>query len=175
MHLSTSLNGIYRVKEGDVVVLESQSGARGVPPNYYVLLVDRDRMTELTSPDFSSEDFTFEVTQKGDEIYFNLGFDKKWKKRAIYRNGVLSVFFEKRITLLPKEECANVLNMAAKCVTLPRCDDDMPFAASGLRYFAMLEQNMPVFKASRFLEVCANICATKSYDAVQSRKVLCGY
>jgi hypothetical protein len=38
-----------------------------------------------------------------------------------------------------------------------------------------LEQNMPVFKTDKFYEVCTNICATKIYDAVQSRKVLCGY
>jgi hypothetical protein len=72
-----------RVREGDVVVLESPSGARGPPPIYCAFLVNQERMFDLRSPDFSSEDGTFEVMQKGNEIYFNLGFDKQRKKTAI--------------------------------------------------------------------------------------------
>jgi hypothetical protein len=138
-------------------------------------------MSELRSPDFSSQDFTFEVTQKGDEIYFNLGIDKQRKKTAVYRDGVLSVSFEKRITSLPKKECARVLDMAASCVTTcPRFDRDfpnfpLPFAMSWMRDIRMLEDNMPVFTERKFVEVCANICATKVYNSLQSRKVLCGY
>jgi hypothetical protein len=175
-----TINGIYRVKEGDVVVFES-SGARGVPPVYYVFLAKQDRMTDLKIPDFSSQDFTFKVMQKGDEIYFDLGIDKQRKKTAVYRDGVLSVSFEKRITSLPKTECARVLDMAASCVTTcPRFDHDfpnfpLPFAMSWMRDIRMLEDNMPVFTERKFVEVCANICATKVYNSLQSRKVLCGY
>jgi hypothetical protein len=173
--LSPHLDGIYPVKEGDVVVLERPTGARGLPPTYNVLLVDQNQLSDLTSPDFSSEDGTFEVSKNGDDIYFNLGFDKRRRKTATYRDGVLSVFFGRAITTLPKEECATVLNYAARCVTLRSCNDELPFALSGHRYFAMLEQNMPVFKSDKFYEVCKQTCLTKTYNAPQSRKILCGY
>jgi hypothetical protein len=179
--LFATLIGVYRVKEGDVLVLDVPAGVRGVPPIYHVFLVNQDRMSELRSPDFSSHDFTFEVTQKGDEIYFNLGVDKQRKKTAVYRDGVLSVSSEKRITSLPKKECARVLDMAANCVTTcPRFDHDfpnfpLPFAMSWMRDIRTLEDNMPVFTERKFVEVCANICATKIYNALQSRRVLCGY
>src|SRR6516165_5801765 len=41
-----SLEGVYKVKEGDLVVISSPSGARGSPPRYYALLVGQDRMVQ---------------------------------------------------------------------------------------------------------------------------------
>jgi hypothetical protein len=125
----------------------------------------------------------FETTQKGDDIYFYLGFEKKRKKTVVYKNGGLSVVLSKSNTL-PKHDCAEVLKMAAEWAKFPNCDashsaatwdGDLPFGAAGARYFAMLEDGMPVFKESNFDEVCANICASKTYDAGQWQKVLCGY
>src|SRR6266446_1208693 len=47
-----SLEGVYKVKEGDLVVMSSPSGARGSALRYYVLLVGQDGMTDLTGSNF---------------------------------------------------------------------------------------------------------------------------
>jgi hypothetical protein len=88
-----SLEGVYKVNEGDLLVISSPPGPRGSSPRYHVLLVDQDRMTDLGGPDFGTLG-TFKATQRGDEVHFDLGFEEKKKKSAIYKNGVVSVAVE---------------------------------------------------------------------------------
>jgi hypothetical protein len=80
--VSASLEGVYKVKEGDLVVISSPSGKRGLPPRYYVLLVDQDRMTDLGGPDFGTSDGTFKASQRDDEVHFDLGFQEKKKTKC---------------------------------------------------------------------------------------------
>src|SRR5262249_20076565 len=63
-----SLEGVYKVKEGDLVVISSPSGARRSPPRYYALLVGQDRMTDLTGSDFGTSDGTFKAVQRDNEV-----------------------------------------------------------------------------------------------------------
>jgi hypothetical protein len=169
-----SLEGVYKVKEGDLVVISSPSGARGSPPRYYVLLVGQDGMTDLTGSDFGTSDGTFKATQRDDEVQFDLGFKKRQKKRAIYKNGTVTVDIrssEPQATL-PKNECAAVLNMVVTCARLPECNEGRifdKFATANQRYFNSLEE-MPVFTSRNFYNVCTAICTTKSYVAKQARR-----
>jgi hypothetical protein len=175
-----SLEGVFEVKEGDLVVISSPSGARGVPLRYYVLLVDQDHMTHLGGSDFGTADGTFKAIQRDDEVYFDLGFQEKKKKSAIYKNGTIAVAIRstfRRGATLPRNECAAILNMVVTCVRLPACDEEGIFGAFAMasqRYFRRLEE-MPVFTARNFYSVCTDICTTKSYVAKQTRSVLCGY
>jgi hypothetical protein len=177
--IHASLEGVYKVKEGDLVVISSPSGARGSPPRHYVLLVGQDGMTDLTGTDFGTSDGTFKATQRDDEVHFDLGFQKRKKKSAIYKNGTVTVDIRSPgpETTLPKNECAAILNMVATCVRLPECNEGRifdNFAVAGHRYFNNLEE-MPVFTSRNFYNVCATVCTTKSYVAKQARSILCGY
>jgi len=174
-----SLEGVYKVKEGDLVVISSPSGARGSPPRYYALLVGQDRMTDLTGSDFGTSDGTFKAVQRDNEVHFDLGFQKRQKKRAIYKNGTVTVDIRSSEPqgTLPKNECAAVLNMVVTCVRLPECNEGRifdKFATANQRYFNSLEE-MPVFTSRNFYSVCTTICTTKSYVAKQARSILCGY
>src|SRR5215510_15655613 len=121
-----SLDGVYKVKEGDLVVMSFPSGATRFPPRYYVLLVGPGRMTDLTGSDFGSSDGTIKATQRDDEVHFDLGFQKRQKKRAIYKNGTVTVDIRPEATL-PKNECAAVLNMVVTCIRLPECNEGRMF------------------------------------------------
>jgi len=174
-----SLEGVYKVKEGDLVVMSSPSGARGSPPRYYVLLVGQDGMTDLTGSDFGTSDGTFKATQRDDEVHFDLGFQKKQKKRAIYKNGTVTVDIRSSEPQAPlsRNECAAVLNMVVTCARLPECNEERivdKFATANQRYLNSLEE-MPVFTSRNFYSVCTAICTTKSYVAKQARRILCGY
>jgi hypothetical protein len=182
--LLAGLDGVYQVKEGDVVVLHIASGGSGTGPDpRYVLLVDGNKIADLSDgKDLynNSWDETFKITQKGDEIYFDLGLENRRKKSAVYRGGTLSVALDaKAITSLPKEDCAALIKDLSWCVERGRlgndCNDDAPMGLAGHRYFTMLEDSRPFFKESKFLEVCTSVCKTRSYDVTQSRKLLCGY
>jgi hypothetical protein len=175
-----SLEGVYKVKEGDVVVISFASEARGPPARRHVLLVDQEAMTDLTAPGFGSSDGTFKATQRGDEVHFDLGFQEgKKKKSAIYKNGTVTV--NVRLlgpeAILPKNECARILNMIVTCVRLPKCSDERifeNFAIAGQRYFNRLEE-MTVFTSRNFYRVCSALCTSKSYVAKRARSTLCGY
>jgi len=175
-----SLEGIYQVKEGDIVIIRHNSWPRGMPDTYYVLLVDQRHMIDVTPPLFATWDGTFRVTRTGNEIQFDLGFDRRRKKSALYKDGVLQVKFSvpgPRGNMLPKDECANVLNMVANCSEILDCSKEGiwdKFAMAGQRYFNLLE-NMPVFETDSFYSICTSICQSKSYEPRQPRKVLCGY
>jgi hypothetical protein len=171
-----SLDGVYKVKEGDLVVMSFPSGATRFPPKYYVLLVGPDGMTDLTGSDFGSSDGTIKATQRDDEVRLDRGFQKRQKKRAIYKNGTVTVDIRPEATL-PKNECAAVLNMVVTCIRLPECNEGRMFdrfATTNQRYFNNLEE-MPVFTSRNFYSVCTAICTTKSYVAKQARSILCGY
>jgi hypothetical protein len=171
-----SLEGVYKVKEGDLVVMSFPSGLTRFPPRYYVLLVGPDGMTDLTGSDFGSSDGTIKATQRDDEVHFDLGFQKRQKKRAIYKNGTVTVDIRAEATL-PKNECAAVLNMVVTCIRLPECNEGRMFdrfATANHRYFNNLEE-MPVFTSRNFYSICTAICRTKSYVAKQARSILCGY
>jgi hypothetical protein len=178
--LYATLEGIYKVHEGDLVVISSRSGAIGSPARrYYVLLVGQDRMTDLTTPDFQTSDGTFKVTHRADEVYFELGFQNRGKKSATYKNGILTVDIRgpEPHNTLPKKECAAILNTVVTCVRLPECSEVTifeSFAVAGQSYFNRLEE-MPVFTSRNFYSVCTTICTSRSYVAKQARSILCGY
>jgi hypothetical protein len=162
-----------------LVVISSPSGAKGSLSRHYVLLVGQDGMTELSGPDFGTSDGTFKATQREDEVHFDLGFQNRKKKSAIYKNGTITVDVRspRPEATLPKNECAAVLNMVVTCVRLPECTEGRifdNFAMAGQRYFNRLEE-MPVFTSRNFYSVCTTVCTSKSYVAKQARSVLCGY
>jgi hypothetical protein len=175
-----SLEGVYKVKEGDLVVISFAAGARGRPPRHHVLLVDQEGMTDLTVPSFGSSDGTFKASQRGDEVHFDLGFQAgKKKKSAIYKNGTVTVNVRSlgAEAILPKNECATILNMVETCVRMPECGDERifgNFAIAGQRYFNRLEE-MTVFTSRNFYSVCTTLCTSKSYVAKRARSRLCGY
>jgi len=173
-----SLEGIFKVREGDLLVISSPSAEIGAPATYYVLLVDQDTMTQVASSKFQVLDGTFKGIQRDDDVYFDLGFEDKKKKTAIYRNGTIEVALrsaEPKGTL-PKNECATVLNMIATCVRLAKCNEEgiLGRFRANQTYFRKLEE-MPVFTTRKFYEACTDICTAKSYRVRPARTVLCGY
>jgi hypothetical protein len=175
-----SLEGVYKVKEGDLVVISFPSSARGPSPRHHVLLVDQEGMTDLTVPSFGSSDGSFKAIQRGDEVHFDLGLQEgKKKKSAVYKNGTVTVNVRSLgpEAILPKNECAKILNMVETCVRLRDCSDERileNFAIAGQGYFNWLE-GMTVFTSRNFYGLCGALCTSKSYVAKRARSTLCGY
>ena len=117
--LYATKEGIFSMKEGDVAVVSVPNLAKGVPPNYYVFLVQENALTDLNSDSekFNSADWTFKITRNDNELLFDLGFDDKKKKTAIYRDGVLYVGVDitGRFATVPKAQCVGILNDVAEC------------------------------------------------------------
>jgi hypothetical protein len=177
--LYASLEGVYKVKEGDLVVIGFPSRSREPPPSPRVFLVDQEGMTDLTVPGFGSSDGTFKGRQRGDEVHFDLGLQERKKKSAIYKNGTVTVNVRSLgpAAILPKNECAKILNMVETCVRLRDCSDERileNFAIEGQGYFNWLE-GMTVFTSRNFYGLCGALCTSKSYVAKRARSRLCGY
>jgi hypothetical protein len=174
-----SLEGVYKVTEGDLVVIGFPSRPREPPASHRVFLVDQEGMIDLTPPGFRSSDSTFKAIQRGDEVHFDLGLQERKKKSAIYKNGTVTVNVRSLgpEANLPKNECATILNMVETCVRLRDCSDERifeNFAIAGQRYFNWLE-GMTVFTSRNFYSVCTNLCTSKSYVVKRARSTLCGY
>jgi uncharacterized protein YecT (DUF1311 family) len=176
-----SLFGVYRVKEGDIVVLQETAGGSGTADTYSVFLAAQDQLSELTPPDFNSSlagRFGISIIQNGDELDFDLGYEKRRRKRAIYSNGGLSVFVTARMPddALPTQHCSAVLEMVANCAKTARCNDDIELygGMGGERYVETLD-DMPVFESNRFDKICKTACATRTYNVAEASKTLCGY
>jgi hypothetical protein len=177
--LSAMLEGVYKVKEGDVVAISVETGAKGLPPAFYILLVDRNRIVHIDDDDFVSKDVTFRAVQKGNDIHFDLGFDNGLRKRAIYVNGILYVGWDRVhiASTVPHEECGYVLKMLIPCKAMPDCSDNGVRDATPLaKVWAIPRlENMPVFKGDNFYAACAKICAAKNHKSAGIRRTLCGY
>jgi hypothetical protein len=182
--LNASKESVFPMKEGDVVII-SIPGARGLPPQYHVMLVNNDLFVDLSSEEFATEDWTFNVARKGNELLFDLGFKDGKRKTAVYRNGVLYVGADivGTPTTVPKDRCATILNNVADCGQISRertprdcsqnsIQESMPMSITRSLFS---DANLPVFKEDKFYSVCASICETGRYDSRSARKLLCGY
>ena len=173
--LYASLEGTFQTPEGDVVILSVPRGAKNVPPNYYVLLISGSKMSDLADHDrFTSGDGTFRATQKGNEIFFDLGWDKRKRKTAFYRSGVVYVGSNNAATQrgLAKKDCGYVLTQLSEC--RKECPSDGFMSNSVHGNFNALEQQ-PVFKTSKFFEICEAACKGQSVSTPHARSMLCGY
>ena len=175
-----NLEAVFRVAAGDLLIISTPSNVRGMAPTYYAVLVTSQRVANIGGNRFGTEDGTFRFERVGDEIRFDLGFDGRRKKNAVYRNSTITVDLATQSTsaTLPKAECARVLNMVAECPKIKSdCSDEAiwdKFAMAGQRYFASLE-NMPVFLTKNFYDICRSFCSSKSYSIQTARPLLCGY
>jgi hypothetical protein len=84
---------------------------------FYIFLVSRIRMRDIAPRDFDvNDDQDFKASQKGNEIFFDLGWDNGKRKSAFYRAGVIYIGSSNSVaTTLPKRDCAEVLNHLAAC------------------------------------------------------------
>jgi hypothetical protein len=185
--LYASNEGVFAMKEGDIVIISIPGGARGMPPEYHVILINKGLFVDLASEnsEFASEDGTFKVTRKGNELLFDLGFKNKKRKTAIYRDGGLyvGVHMVGKPASVPKDRCVSILNDVAFCGRYNRekASRDCSQAAIGKNLSMAItrklyaDSNLPFFTEDNFFTVCASICETGKYDARSARKLLCGY
>jgi len=176
------LEAMLRVGKLDLIILGAAApkNAIGLSDSYIVLLVTAEQITAIGPDGFGTEDGTFDFQRIGDEVRFDLGYDSKRKKSAIYRDGKITVHLEALPpnATLPKDDCAEVLKSAAECTKIEAgCTDEgieQHFAMADLRFFTLLE-NKPVFSTDKFYGVCRQFCTTKTYSVKAARLPLCGY
>jgi hypothetical protein len=183
--LFASNEGVFPMKEGDVVLISIPAGVRNIPDQYYAILVDKNRFVDLTSGnrEFQTEDWTFKVRQKGNELLFDLGFKNGKRKMAVYRNGMLTVSAAAVGTpsAVPKDRCAVILNNVVECGKFNRgmqprnCSQKSIDIYKAIESEVVADSNLPIFKQENFYAVCASICETGKYDLRSARKLLCGY
>jgi hypothetical protein len=89
--IQATLEGVYKVTEGDLVVIGFPSRPREPPASHRVFLVDQEGMIDLTPPGFRSSDGTFKAIQRGDDVHFDLGLQDRKKKSAVYKNRTVMV------------------------------------------------------------------------------------
>jgi hypothetical protein len=166
--------GLFQVVEGDLLVLSVPTGARGMPPDYHVILVNASNLVDITDKNFTSADGTFKAQQRGNEIVFDLGFESRKPKSAFYRSGVLYVGSNsvKAPATLARDDCAYVLNTLAAC--RKSCPSDGFMSMAVMRNFTALEEK-PVFKADTFFKICAEGCKGRPVSTSAARQQLCGY
>jgi hypothetical protein len=174
--LSANLEGAFETAEGDVIVLSVPS-ARGMPHSYYVFLVNGTKMIDITPQEFGvSDDGEFKASQRGNEIFFNLGWDNGKHKRGFYRAGVIYMGSSAPVaTTLPKRDCAYVLNELAECERIADCDNVSDNISMAVQRELYALENKPVFKEDNFYRLCKSVCIGHNYNAGPARKALCGY
>jgi len=179
-HGYAHLEAVFRVAAGDLLIISTPSNVRGMAPTYYAVLVTPQDAVDIGGDGFGTSDWTFRFEQVGDGVQFDLGYENRRRKNAIYRDGAITVRLGalSSSATLPKADCARVLNMAAECPQInPDCTDEAiwsTFAMAGQRYMNSLE-NMPMFSTEKFYQVCQQFCRSKAYSLQTARPLLCGY
>lgn len=174
-----SLEASFQMPEADLLVLTSGSGARGMPPAYFLIQVTAQGMAELSAgKDFSTADHTFRMERTGIGLVFDLGFENKRKKKAVYRDGVLTVEFapSRPDEPLKRETCADLLNTVVQCLGKEECaGDSLDLFAMGTQRMLFALDNTPGFSSDTFFKVCREICRSRRYDARAARQRICHY
>jgi hypothetical protein len=180
--IDVNILAIFPTSDGDLVILDIPAG-RALPYCCLAALLVRNAtdLEVISNAAFYSADFTpFRVESGDGSLIFDLGFENKKHKTAIYDHGKLTVTFassEQKATL-SKSDCAYVLEAVKDCISVKECStkeavsDSLPLSVQ--RNLAALE-NKPGFHTEEFSGQCQRICTTGKYDLREVRKRLCGY
>jgi hypothetical protein len=174
-----ALEGVYRLRKGDVVVVRTGAEGNGVglKTGYYVLLVAADRLVEIpTGEGFYTLEDPLKVRQRGDDLYFDLGYEEQKRKTAILRNGAITMHKGPAEQVLATADCIDILKDLAECKKMSTCTKyDTELGNTGERHLLFgLAQKSP-FKVDSFMSVCYRACKTGSYDEAAAQRLFCGY
>jgi|tagenome__1003787_1003787.scaffolds.fasta_scaffold20772295_2 hypothetical protein len=158
----------FRLSDRDVVVLSSDAGGSGTPPFYRIFSVRLNgTVEEITTLEFDTADGTLAGKQRGNVIYFDLGYDSGLKKDAVLSSEGLKV--STKSVARPaygRKECKWLYGQAlGECAKNPDdyhpCDDVF-HSMSTVRGLYALEQN-PRWNVAkdRFALACKKACETK--------------
>jgi hypothetical protein len=173
--ISVDVVGIFPTSDGDLVILEIPGGRAGLD-RLVALLVQNATDLAVISEFYSADHTPFHVERQDDSLIFDLGFENKKRKMAIYDHGKLTITFAgtEQVTL-SKSDCEYLLNTVKDCLSLKDCGNvDANFSMSVQRNLAALD-NKPGFHTDDFYGRCRRICTTRKYDLQETRKRLCGY
>lgn len=190
------LQGIYHLKDSDIIVLTEGTYRDGPDAHSMIRVSSRDIRkihpiaaasanignNDQSDIDLDSDPDQLKIIQKGDEIFFDLGFDNGKVKTALYHQGVLQVTLSKsrkRKLNLSKSDCADVLNHVAACRSADsalHCDEaeDDSFDQAFNGTLNTIENRSPGYKNS-VENACEETCKKKSFVVLEVRKKLCGY
>jgi len=178
---SASLDGLFQVPEGDLVVLDIPSGARGMPSAKAAILVTGPKSFAVVSDnEFYSANDTFKVEKNFDKIVFDLGWENRKRKFATYSNGKIIVSNKpgEPNARVSRDDCAEILNLVERCRKFRNCElDSMSPEIGGMaaHYWLNSLEEGPVFRTDHFLTACKATCRTKRFSAKEVRNLLCGY
>ena len=173
----------FRLRDREIVIVESWGDVRGMPPDHDVFSVGRRGSVEhIKNKEFSTSDGTFSVIQKANTLYFNLGYEQGLKKDAILSAAGLRV--SKKPVARPAfdngdckwlyEQALDDCVVTSKVFTRP-CDEVFhPMATE--RGFNSLREN-PRWRVAegRVSLVCKKACEAKRPPArAEFRKDVCG-
>jgi|SRR6516165_6354143 len=173
---------IFPTSDGDLIILAIPP-TRAIPNDFLIALLARNSnsLDVISNDDFFSADWSpFRMESEDGRFTFDLGFQDKKHKTAIYDQGKLTITFSgsEQMTL-PKSDCAFLLNSVKDCLSLKDCSNEAisdnflyprPFA----QHLAALE-NKPGFHTEDLSNQCQRTCITRKYDLRETRKRLCGY
>ena len=154
----------------------------GVWPSYRIIVVPfKGAAREVDHPDFDNPDTTFEVTQTGNVIKFDLGYDNGFKKDAVLTSKGLMVL-NKRVArpVYNRNECKWIYGQAlGECLANISGDGscvNMHRSMSTVRGLYHLEENPRWAVAKdRFELACKKACETKKRPhEVEFAKDICG-
>lgn len=176
---SASLDGLFQVPEGDLVVLDIPSGARGMPSHKAAILVTGPNSFAVVSDNnFYSANGTFKVENNFDKILFDLGWENRKRKFATYSNGKIIVSNKpgEPNAHVSRDDCAEILNLVERCRKFRNCElDSMSVGGMTTHYWFNSLEEGPVFRTDHFLTACKAACRTKRFSAKEVRALLCGY
>jgi hypothetical protein len=172
--------GTFQVPDGDLVILDIPVGARHVPDLLVALLVrDSTNLEIISNEDFyDAEVRAPRVEIDGDRLTFDLDYQDKKRKTAIYAHGAFSIIYATEMqTSLPKPDCASVLNAAHECLSFDKCTSEAIGEHTPMVTVSLINSlaNRPGFQSDAFDEECQKTCASRKYDLLRVRKRLCGY
>jgi len=171
---------IFQVHDGDLVILDIPAGGRRVPDQLVSILIrDSTSLDVISNEEFySAEDEPIRVEIANDRLTFDLGYEQKKHKIAVYDHGAFLLTRETATqTSLPKSDCAFVLAAVHQCLSYDKCTSEAIADRISMATLGMINSlaNRPGFQSDAFDRECQNTCASRKYDLLRVRKQLCGY
>jgi len=162
------LGSTFKLSDRDVVVLSSDAGGSGTPPFYRIFSIRLNgTVEEMTTPEFDTADDTLVGKQRGNVIYFDLGYDSGLRKDAVLSSEGLKVSTKSVARpAYDRNDCKWLYGQAlGECVKNPdnyRPCDNVFHSMSTVRGLYSLEQN-PRWNVAkdRFALACKKACETK--------------
>ena len=160
------IKNVFQAQARDIVVLTENCGGSACSDLFLIASIKSRSKVKVLWDEMLFQDYgPPKISFDGEAVRFDFGYQDGKRKRAIFRDGQLTIIYvkEKVANSLPKDDCDYIYDLLQnECVGFKKSDPTCSAPASNLSMHALRSVNAishhPAFRSEQFNTLCLAAC-----------------